>query len=294
MRRTRPKSVPVPGLPKLSDPPVGTSPTSKEGAPLSAKRGFTLIELLVVIAIIAILAAILFPVFAQAREKARTISCLSNAKQIGTAVMMYAQDFEEAIVPWVSCGAGQGCGTPTSAERLWTGKLQPYIKNGGQPGPTGLFKCPSYSDDKLIEAAYSADCDGPDAFTAYMPWTERYADYGIAWHQASMVGSGTQADPYWQFPGSLAYPPDYGPVTRTLAEIRRPAETALVTDGITNVGGGYFVITFGCEAAAMHTGGGNHVFLDGHAKWLARNSERYLTQTASGAWYKRFYCFPLE
>ncbi|NUQ71226.1 MAG: prepilin-type N-terminal cleavage/methylation domain-containing protein, partial [Chthonomonadales bacterium] len=68
------------------------------------KNGFTLIELLVVIAIIAILAAILFPVFAQAREKARTISCLSNAKQMGTAIMMYAQDFEEAIVPWISCG----------------------------------------------------------------------------------------------------------------------------------------------------------------------------------------------
>jgi len=261
---------------------------------LSAKRGFTLIELLVVIAIIAILAAILFPVFAQAREKARTISCLSNAKQMGTAVMMYAQDFEEAIAPWISCGASLGCGNPTRAERLWTGKLQPYIKNGGQIGPTGLFRDPGFSDSKFLEAANSVDCDGPGSLDAYYPPLEVYAHYGYAWHQASMVGSGTQADPYWQFPGSFAYPPDYGPVTRTLAEIKRPAETALVTDGQTWVGGGYFVITFGCEAAAMHTGGGNHVFLDGHAKWLARNSERYLTQTASGAWYKRFYCFPLE
>jgi prepilin-type N-terminal cleavage/methylation domain-containing protein len=256
--------------------------------------GFTLIELLVVIAIIAILAAILFPVFAQAREKARSISCLSNAKQMGTAVMMYAQDYEEAIVPWISCGAGQGCGNPTRAERLWPMKLQPYIKNGGGIGPQGIFKCPSYSDSKLMEAADSPDCDGPGALAPYFPPLERYADYGIAWHQASMVGSGTQVDPYWQFPGSFAYPPAYGPVTRTLAEIKRPAETALVTDGITIVGGGYFVITFGCEAAAMHTGGGNHVFLDGHAKWLARNSERYLAQTSNGAWYKRFYCFPLE
>ena len=65
------------------------------------RKGFTLIELLVVIAIIAILAAILFPVFAQAREAARKTQCLSNGNQMGKAILMYAQDFEEAIVPWV-------------------------------------------------------------------------------------------------------------------------------------------------------------------------------------------------
>ncbi|MCX6362007.1 MAG: prepilin-type N-terminal cleavage/methylation domain-containing protein [Armatimonadetes bacterium] len=262
---------------------------------MSHKRsGFTLIELLVVIAIIAILAAILFPVFAQAREKARSVVCLSNTKQIGTAVQMYAQDYEESIVPWITCGASLGCGTPTQAERLWTGKLQPYIKNGGQPGPTGMFKDPGYSDAKLFEGADSVECDGPGGLAPYFPATARYADYGFAWHQAAMVGSGTQVDPYWQYPGSYAYPAANGPVVRFLAEIKRPAETAIVTDGITNVGGGYFIITFGCEAAAMHTGGGNHTFVDGHSKWLARNSERYLAQTASGAWFKRYFTFPLE
>jgi prepilin-type N-terminal cleavage/methylation domain-containing protein len=64
-----------------------------------AKPGFTLIELLVVIAIIAILAAILFPVFAQAREKARAISCISNVKQIGLAALMYTEDYDEVLVP---------------------------------------------------------------------------------------------------------------------------------------------------------------------------------------------------
>ncbi|MEY3764870.1 MAG: hypothetical protein RLZ42_1530, partial [Armatimonadota bacterium] len=93
------------------------------------QSGFTLIELLVVIAIIAILAAILFPVFAQAREKARAISCVSNAKQIGTAVMMYAQDYDETIIPWFTRS-----GLARTAQRAdlnsWVINLQPYIKNG--------------------------------------------------------------------------------------------------------------------------------------------------------------------
>src|ERR1700752_3914875 len=95
---------------------------------LHTRQGFTLIELLVVIAIIAILAAILFPVFAQARAKARSISCMSNVRQVGTAFHMYTQDYDE-VTPnmWGGSGpcqpGGQNC-----AQEWWYG-LMPYIKN---------------------------------------------------------------------------------------------------------------------------------------------------------------------
>jgi prepilin-type N-terminal cleavage/methylation domain-containing protein/prepilin-type processing-associated H-X9-DG protein len=253
--------------------------------------GFTLIELLVVIAIIAILAAILFPVFAQAREKARAISCLSNGNQIGKGILMYAQDYDEGIIPWITCGAASGCSPDTRAGRLWTGKIQPYIKSGGSFPASGAMVCPSFTWTNLQLASSAPDCDASDLST-YLPPLEMYADYGIAWYQATLAGSGTAADPYYQYPGSQSYP---GMGTTYMAAIKRPAETALVCDSATWVGGGYFVITFGCEAAEMHQQGGNFVFLDGHCKRVARNAERYLVQRPSdGAYYKRYFTYPFD
>src|ERR1700722_10670394 len=88
-------------------------------------RAFTLIELLVVIAIIAILAAILFPVFAQAREAARATACLSNSRQLGTGELMYSQDYDETILPWETAQDSQG--TVLQVQNCWTNLIQPYI-----------------------------------------------------------------------------------------------------------------------------------------------------------------------
>ncbi len=101
--------------------------------PKRERSGFTLIELLVVIAIIAILAAILFPVFAQAREAARKTQCLSNVKNLMTGTMMYVQDYDNRYPGW---NGGVNWGTPESPD-WWMNQIQPYVKN------YGVYACPS-------------------------------------------------------------------------------------------------------------------------------------------------------
>ena len=266
--------------------------------PQSGRRSaFTLIELLVVIAIIAILAAILFPVFAQAREKARTISCLSNARQVGTAVLMYSQDYDETIIPWFVA-----TGKPRDKFRhdlqSWVQLLQPYIKNGGPVDPpsatfsgvkaVGMMACPSHNPATFSQAGAAADCDD-DPLTIYYPAKWEHADYGIGFGVKCEAGcaAGTQADPYYYFAGS-----DVRTAVMSQSQVNRSAETVEVTDGMTGVlnnANNSFGTTMGCEAALSHTGGGNHIFVDGHAKWLARNSERYLAQDPNGIYYKKYY-----
>src|SRR5665213_2933096 len=116
--------------------------------------GFTLIELLVVIAIIAILAAILFPVFAKVREKARQISCASNLKQLGLGLIQYNQDYDERM----PCGAEDKglADAPGACTGLgWAGATYPYVKS------VGVFKCP---DDNTNPATVTGTSLSPVSY----------------------------------------------------------------------------------------------------------------------------------
>ncbi len=118
-----------------------------------SRRGFTLIELLVVIAIIAILAAILFPVFAQAREKARQVSCLSNNRQYANAIQMYLQDYDETFPQSAIL-------TPTCVETMYH-LIDPYVKN------KQIAVCPSETQAVNIQAATGIPCPGTPDFVSY-------------------------------------------------------------------------------------------------------------------------------
>jgi prepilin-type N-terminal cleavage/methylation domain-containing protein/prepilin-type processing-associated H-X9-DG protein len=138
------------------------------------KSGFTLIELLVVIAIIAILAAILFPVFAQAREQARRTSCLSNVKQIALGSAMYTQDFDEQFV--VAWGAPAG---------PWTDLLDPYVKNGHEAAgqswnrSTGIWHCPSDGEGPS-NVSYTTNALLTPGGTAAYSWSTYYPGESLA------------------------------------------------------------------------------------------------------------------
>jgi len=161
--------------------------------------GFTLIELLVVIAIIAILAAILFPVFAQAREQARKISCISNAKQWGTGIMMYVQDYDETMV------MSANYGTPLRRDdnsvyrtyQPWPALVQPYVKN------KQLGICPDMTD--------SLPTSGNNRSLLYCSYGLNYGYLGN--YVGADPGSG---DNFWT------------PIT--LAGINRAANTILIAD----------------------------------------------------------------
>ncbi len=208
------------------------------------RRGFTLIELLVVIAIIAILAAILFPVFARAREKARQTSCLSNLKQITLGTLMYAQDFDEMLPQgghWLYIGG-------VRTMMYWTRAIEPYLKN------TQLLMCPSSS--------YKSSPNG---------W-----NYGFV-SQTTGYNGGTGS---FVLPNGTSVPSYSAPVA--LARITAPAERVLVSDSTnfytvlhywyrtdspySEVGGAYYWVD------GRHNGGANCGFLDGHAKWLTSTS----------------------
>ncbi len=214
-----------------------------------------------VIAIIAILAAILFPVFARARENARKTTYLNNVKQQGLAAMQYAQDYDERFMPACTPGAG----TP---RLVWMDLIAPYCKN------TGIFVCPSYSgrSTSTCGAAYT---NRPSA-----PWLS--GGYAMnTWGAVGQLGT-TQYGPGSN--GGVAGATGGLP----LAAMTRPADLILYTEVSTasgttncceigvatqmaggNLDGGVYAVS------KRHSGGFCATFCDGHGKWLATNAAKY-------------------
>jgi prepilin-type N-terminal cleavage/methylation domain-containing protein len=270
-----------------------------------SRRGFTLIELLVVIAIISVLAAILFPAFASAREKARQAACISNEQQMGLAMQQYAQDYNDSIVPYAMENPNGGDDPNTAYERVWSGLLQPYIKNGlntstlsniTNPNASGIFACPSFSITQLVSGADAADCDGAGyAENVGVNNPEiTFADYGITQPFGPSLGYnpytpgtlGTPAAPYNNYPGSGINSNGVF-VNLTQGQVQRPSQTVFIGDGWTGYPNssspyaGQFTSLMGCEGDKMHMGvGENFLFLDGHAKFIQGN---ILTMTSQNA-----------
>ncbi len=245
----------------------------------TTRRGFTLIELLVVIAIIAILAAILFPVFARAREKARQTSCLSNMKQIGLASVMYAADYDGTYVNnWLHDAAMNGYS--------WLEMIQPYTKNWA------VFACPSmtYAAGAVVrltpEHLRIRTClIGMGRASAAHPWVGGYC-LNVGNYQYYLGSPGTYP------PGGDAggYGPGgdagnlYAQVTDEM--IPAPAQTVQFAEGFSRclmINGpwhtGWPMPWSGGNPACPcdqlrydHNDGSNLAFADGHAKWLSKGT----------------------
>ena len=243
-------------IPVTRDEPCGFAPDKR--------AGFTLIELLVVIAIIAILAAILFPVFAQAREKARQTSCLSNMKQIGLGAMTYSHDYDEGLPTWSEYYGRAYAGQPLSGDAgprgYWQAKLQPYIKNGDvdnvRPNNSGVWHCPAMGtkgEPLNLPASQGGGLNYSYGYNQNVTYNDN-------------EGRFPAKDRYYRYP--------------SLVEMDRPASTVLWGEASTPgrlAPPWWFQTAFyrqnnnlaaSWEVPDRHNGGSNYVFGDGHAKWM--------------------------
>jgi prepilin-type N-terminal cleavage/methylation domain-containing protein/prepilin-type processing-associated H-X9-DG protein len=208
-------------------------------------RGFTLIELLVVIAIIAILAAILMPVFAQAREKARAASCLSNTKQLSAGMMMYVQDYDETFPPSFSGSAATG------NAQSWAEKFSAYIKNNQ------VRNCPSQNFAQTNTGRAGGYGYNRQVFEI-LPLAAVTEPAGtIVFGDAATIAPPTALNDRrpetWQATGSVDH--DFHFPTRN------PTRNICYRWTTECSGGAYR------RPAARHQGGTNFAYADGHGKW---------------------------
>ncbi len=250
----------------------------------SLSTGFTLIELLVVIAIIAILAAILFPVFQKVRENARRTACISNQKQVGLALTQYIQDSDETFPAFVFTQdyadvLSNGHLPPGQTYNGWGVALQPFIKS------LAVYQCPDAVNQGNVNTNASASSWTPPEITGYKadfsgPAGPAYVDYA---YNAQLNNFDSTSKRYTgKSLASLTNPSDtiaiaenaYWDATNALAYASDGANTA--GDGctdrvITNQGCrgyGYEGMDTGTGGAKRHADGAVYVFGDGHAKWV--------------------------
>lgn len=246
-----------------------------------SRPGFTLIELLVVIAIIAILAAILFPVFAQAREKARQASCQSNLKQMGTAMRMYTDDYDGVFIPsYLFPNGWRRC-----PHYIWPDFVQPYIKNWQ------VFTCPSgvqsfYADDQ----ARGCPGIGPQPYigTSRNPFRLTYV-YNEGWIDAARpINFGASPTAAYKLPGYNGMVSDstsFADLGVPDAEIEDHAGTIVLADGIPQrQAGATAIVVFRITRDAdfgtgnpptvlrRHAEGFNCLFADAHVKFVRRST----------------------
>ncbi len=218
-------------------------------------RGFTLIELLVVIAIIAILAAILFPVFQSVRENARRTTCLSNEKQWGLGFLQYAQDYDEKFP------SQQYASNGTSVS--WVSVIQPYAENkkinaGNAGGAVKLAICPDHGTQRLGAG------DIPRLSYGMTMWA-----VGDARSFRSLVAFDTPAQTILlgeqaiNFNQMVYYPPD-NDVNVINGYSKYRSTTGFVMPAFQRIPG---LMPSGSNLDARHNGGSNYLFVDGHAKW---------------------------
>lgn len=244
------------------------------------KKGFTLIELLVVIAIIAILAAILFPVFAKARDKARQATCLSNTKQLTLALLMYADDNDETLAPgYSSSGTGPGNAVPNAngsdgwpMATIWPSSILSYVKS------TKIFHCPN---DNQGRDGYSYAATDEPTGGAMLGWYSWDSSSG----QLGSIDDAVNTTLFLCQPIN-AQSPAFNDILTGAATVRNfiddlfPAfvgrnqnvfnsmqswkgSTGIVTESSNFfwMNGDYF------NLGPVHNGGSNYGYVDGHAKW---------------------------